>query len=123
CTVRCAETPIFRSAHAPHLGCAENLGSPICGLPVDPRFRFLPTRQPVVTELWRGRPLADQPHFTPIANWRQHWRDVRFQGERYSWSKDVEWEKFLELPRRTGARFELALSGYEPGYRERVHTR
>ena len=34
---------------------------------------------------------------------------MRFQGEVYSWSKRVEWMKFLDLPARTGARFCVAM--------------
>lgn len=108
----------FLAAHVAHFSFAENLGTPACSLPVDDRFTFLPTRQPVALDLWQGRPKRPDACFTTIANWRQHWRDVRYQGERYGWSKDVEWQKFIELPGRSGAGFELALSGYQPADRE-----
>src|SRR6476659_2272335 len=112
----------FLAAHVAHFSFAENLGTPACTLPVDARFRFQPTRQPVVLHLWEGHGQAAGSRFTTVANWRQHWRDVRFGGERYSWSKDVEWQRFLDLPGRTGADFELALSGYEPDDRRRLES-
>jgi hypothetical protein len=43
---------------------------------------------------------------------------VIFRDEKYRWTKDREWRKFLELPSRTGQPFELALSGYGPDDRE-----
>ena len=54
-----------------------------------------------------ARPLAGplaaarRDVFTTIGNWRQEWRDVTFEGERYTWSKHHEFLKFLDLPRRT----------------------
>jgi glycosyltransferase involved in cell wall biosynthesis len=103
----------FLDAHCAFFTFAENLGRPECSLPVDGRFAFRPTRQPVVLDWWAGRGEPG-PRFTTIANWRQGWRAVRYRGETYGWSKDAEWAKFLDLPARTGETFELALSGYEP---------
>ena len=39
-----------------------------------------------------------------------HWREVTYRGESYSWSKHHEWEKFVDLPRRTGRSFELCIN-------------
>jgi len=108
----------FLSAHCAHFTYAENLGTPACTLPTTDRFTFLPTRQPVVLDLWSGRPTRPELRFTTIGNWRQRWRTVRYRNEKYGWSKDEEWNKFLELPAATGRSFELALSGYEPADQE-----
>jgi GT2 family glycosyltransferase len=102
----------FLAPHRAFFSYAENLGAADCGLPVDPRFPFAPTRQPVVLDWWAGGAEAGDA-FTTIGNWRQRWRDVKFGGETYSWSKHLEWPRFLDLPTRTGLRFELALSGFE----------
>jgi GT2 family glycosyltransferase len=102
----------FLAPHRAFFSFAENLGHDDCGLPVDPRFSFLPTRQPVVLDWWGGRGGAGEA-FTTIGNWRQQWRDVRYGEQTYSWSKHLEWARFLDLPARTGADFELALSGFE----------
>jgi GT2 family glycosyltransferase len=103
----------FLEAHCAFFTFAENSGAPDCGLPVSDRFAFHPTRQPVVTELWEPRSPPASNVFTTIGNWRQHWRDVSFGGDVYTWSKHHEFEKLLALPERLGSRFELALSSYE----------
>jgi GT2 family glycosyltransferase len=109
------QTLEFLAPHRAFFTFAENLGAPDCGLPLDARFDFRPTRQPVVLDWWADRvvPAERARTFTTVGNFRQQWRDVRFDGETYHWSKHLEWARFLELPARTGADFELALSGCE----------
>ena len=113
----------FLAAHAAHFTFAENLGTEVCGLPVSEQFEFRPTRQPVVLDFWRARTSPSELRFTTVGNWRQRWRSVDYEGERYGWSKDEEWGKVLELPQRTGERFELALSGAEPEDEEALRAR
>jgi GT2 family glycosyltransferase len=112
------ETLDFLEPHCAFFTFAENWGQPDCGLPHQDRFRFVPTRQPVVMDLWPDRSPRPADAFTTIGNWRQDWRDVTFEGERYTWSKHHEFLKYLDLPERTGKRFELALSSCEPSERE-----
>jgi hypothetical protein len=109
------------AAHTHLFTYAENLGSPDCGIPSIP-FSYRATRQPVVLDWWAPvvgstRPCAGRSEplrFTTVANWRQSGKDAEWQGELYTWSKHVEFLKFLELPARTAARFELALACGEP---------
>jgi GT2 family glycosyltransferase len=106
------ETVDYLAPHCAFFSFGENYGRPSCGLPVSSRFDFRPTRQPVVLDFWSGGP----PHngtFTTVANWRQLWRDLEFEGEVYSWSKETEFRKVLDLPRRVGSIFELALGSTE----------
>jgi GT2 family glycosyltransferase len=103
----------FLEPHCAFFTYAENYGNPDCRLPVQERFPLHPTRQPVVMDLWRRRGDAAEC-FTTVGNWRQPWREVELDGERYSWSKHHEFLKFLDLPRHTSQPFELALSSYEP---------
>jgi glycosyltransferase involved in cell wall biosynthesis len=111
----------FLEAHSAFFTFAENLGTPACLLPVPADFHFQPTRQPVALELWqREHALPKRPVFTTVGNWRQRGRSVSYQGETYDWSKDLEWRKFLDLPTRTRATFELALSRSEPGDSEEL---
>src|SRR5262249_20491956 len=88
-------------------------GHPDCGVPPCDPFEFIPTRQPIVPELWESfrRPPADT--FTTIGNWRQSWRPVTLNGEVYRWSKHLEFLKFIDLPLRSGRLFELALSSFD----------
>ena len=100
----------FLGAHSSFFTYAENYGHSGCALPVDERFLFRPTRQPIVLDFWQLDNDAPREFFTTIGNWRQLWRDVQLDGETYTWSKHEEFLKFLELPRRTAQQFELALA-------------
>src|SRR5207237_5133856 len=109
----------FLQAHSAFFTFAENWGRPDCRLPAaDGRFGFVPTRQPVVLDLWPDRSPQAADTYTTIGNWRQDWRDVIYRGERYTWSKHLEFERFLDMPARTGCAFELALSSCSPEERE-----
>ena len=87
----------------------RELGAPDCGLPVSDRFHVPP--DPAAGRL---RPLA-RPRRAPsgaLHDGRQlasglARRDVRRRALR--WSKHHEFLQFLDLPRRTGQPFELAL--------------
>jgi glycosyltransferase involved in cell wall biosynthesis len=113
----------FLAAHAAHFTFAENLGTEVCDLPISEQFEFRPTRQPVVLDFWRTCTPPGDLRFTTVGNWRQRWRSVDYEGERYGWSKDEEWSKVLDLPQRTGQRFELALSGAETEDEEVLRAR
>jgi GT2 family glycosyltransferase len=117
------ETVDFLEPHCAFFTFAENWGKPDCGLPVQERFGFVPTRQPVVIDLWPDRSPQPADVFTTIGNWRQDWRDVTFKGERYTWSKHHEFLKYLDLPQRSGQAFELALSSCAPAEREMLTER
>jgi GT2 family glycosyltransferase len=117
------DTLDFLEPHCAFFTFAENWGSPDCGLPVTDRFDFHPTRQPVVLDLWREAAAAPGTAFTTVGNWRQDWREVRFRGETYSWSKHQEFLKFANLPERSGGEFELALSGYEEADRRMLERK
>jgi ATP-binding cassette, subfamily B, bacterial len=108
------ETLDFLSYHSLFFTFAENYGQPDCLLPVSNQFKFRTTRQPVLLDFWSndGAPRADE--FTTIGNWKQQWREVKFRGETYHWSKHSEFMRFLDVPSRTKQQFELALSSLEP---------
>jgi ATP-binding cassette subfamily B protein/subfamily B ATP-binding cassette protein MsbA len=118
-----AETIAFLEPHAAFFTFGENLGQPGCGLPVTEGFTFLPTRQPVLVDLWEARGLAAGPAFTTIGNWRQDWREVTLDGETYRWSKHHEFLKFLDLPAVSGVPLELALSSIDDDDRARLAER
>jgi hypothetical protein len=107
------------AAHDTHFTFGENVGQPDCAVPVE-RFNWLPTRQPVVVDLWRdGHAAADAP-YTTITTWHNSGKDVTYRGERYYWTKDREFEKFLDLPRRRDVPFELA-AGVDDAVLQRLH--
>jgi GT2 family glycosyltransferase len=107
------EAIAFLDHHTTFFTFAENLGNQDCRLPVSQRFDFKPTRQPVVLDFWRRSSGGGRSRFTTVGNWKQTWRAIELDGESYSWSKHDEFLKFLDLPRRAGLTFELALSAYD----------
>lgn len=86
----------------------ENIGTNRCPLPTG-AVAWRATRSPVVCELWETGAAAASAPFTTIGRWDAAARDLEFRGVRYHWRKSLEWKKFLELPRRTGERFEVAM--------------
>ena len=112
------ETVDYLRPHCAYFTFGENYGNEDCQLPVSPEFNFLPTRQPVVLDFWRRAYELAGGRFTTVASWRQPWRDIRYAGETYTWSKHVEFMKFLELPTKTTSNFELALASCPDADRE-----
>jgi hypothetical protein len=94
-------------AHDTHFSFGENLGAPDCAVPVG-RFRWLPTRQPVVLDLWSDGGATGGEAYTTITTWHNKGKDISYREDTYYWTKDREFVKFLDLPRRRGLPFELA---------------
>jgi hypothetical protein len=111
-----APTIALLDAHTHHFTYGENFGSPDCGVPID-RYCYQPTRPPIVLDWWcqssspsRTQATDVSRSFTTVANWKQTGKDIEWNGETYRWSKHHEFLKFMDLPRRCGGRFDLALS-------------
>jgi hypothetical protein len=99
----------------------ENFGARDCGVPLN-GTTYATTRQPIDLDLW---PMTYNPaarFFTTIGNYRQDGSDVEYNGEIYRWSKHHEWEKFLDLPRRTKQPFELAMMPDDHADRQRLRA-
>ena len=109
----------FLSRHCARFTFGENIGTAEFPVPLH-GLSWLPTRQPVVTDLWRGqieRPAG--PRFTSIANLATGGKkDIAWRGETYVWSKRPEFERFRSTPRSTGEEFELATSFKVPADRQ-----
>jgi len=90
----------------------ESIGTAAFPVPLH-GFEWLPTRQPVVTDFWRGNeeklePLP-QALLTSICNWSTAGRkDIVWRGSNYLWSKSDSFLRFVEAPRRAGQHVELA---------------
>jgi hypothetical protein len=87
----------------------ENVGTKKFVIPTH-GFKWLPTRQPVVTDLWKtNRSPARAAVFTSVANWSTSGlKDITWRGEKYLWSKSLEFMRFVPAPKRSGETFELA---------------
>ena len=94
------------AAHDALFSFGENLGAKDCSVPLE-KFRWLPTRQPVALELWNGQPLGGDS-FTTITTWQNKGKNIEWQNQTWYWTKDREFEKFLDVPKRRSVKFELA---------------
>ena len=78
--------------------------------------RWRQTFHPVVLDLFAPQRIDATASFTTMMFW-QSYRSLRYNGATYG-QKDVEFEKFIELPRLTTADLELTLAGHGvPGER------
>jgi hypothetical protein len=85
----------------------ENIGTPASPVPALPGLKAR-TRQPVLLDLWPLEPVPKGAAYTTVANWKQEGREVQFRGERYLWSKDVEFRRVMDVPTRVPPSIELA---------------
>jgi hypothetical protein len=85
----------------------ENIGTKHFPVPLH-GLEWLPTRQPVVTDLWATSdfPSADAP-FTTITNWTAS-TSIDWRGRTYLWRKSQEFLKFVDAPGATAQPFEIA---------------
>jgi hypothetical protein len=98
----------FLKEHDAHITYGENLGAADC--PIPPlHFDWKKTRPPVALEYWPVVPDRPCPRFTTIATWHNRGKDVYFRGERYLWSKHLNFLALADLPRRTAQVLELAV--------------
>lgn len=101
---------------------SENVGTPRAAVPTG-GFTWRATRNPVHIPWWRstGPPGRD---YTTVGTWNDEGRDIVYKGETYLWRKRSEWLKILDLPAKTGCRFEMAMDAAKiPGDREILESR
>jgi hypothetical protein len=85
-----------------------NVGTPACTAPSGGQA-WRPIFDPVVMELFPAEAAPVDAPFTTIMSWQAH-EPVEYEGTVYG-QKDVEFTKFLDLPRRTAFPMELAIAG------------
>jgi len=100
----------FVRAHHVQFSYGENFGAPDCKVPIA-HVNWIPTRQPVVLELWENRFNTTGRPYTTIATWQNKGKDIVFNGETYHWSKDREFLKFIDLPARAATRIQQQAHG------------
>ena len=91
---------------------AENLGTAACPIPTV-GLVWHPTRPPIVLDEWPVTPAPADAPFTTVMSWKIDVTSPVIGGRTYG-GKDVEFAKILELPSRTTATLEIALSGAAP---------
>lgn len=106
-------------SHDRFLTFAEHVGRPGCLVPSG-GLQWIPTRQPLVLDHWPYQfdPAAER--FTTVMSWKTDVSLPMIDGVRYG-GKDVEFTRFIDMPRRTRVPLEVALAGDAPLDRLRAH--
>ena len=93
-----------------HFTFGERIGQRDCPIPTH-GLRWRPCRQPLALDLISPRFTPEAKRFTTVMSWTAY-GGIEYQGVSYG-QKNVELLKFLDLPRRTGDVFEIALGGVD----------
>jgi hypothetical protein len=107
------------ASHTHHFTYGENFGAPDCEVPLE-RFEYRATRQPVVLDWWRTYGAPTEHAFTTIANWHQTDKDIEWNGRTLTWSKDVQFMRFLSVASSVEVPVELALAADDDGALSRL---
>jgi len=94
------------AGHEAFVSVGENIGCDTCAIPTC-GLDWITTPQPIVLDQW---PVAGGPGagFTSVGAWRGPYGPIEYEGRTYG-LRVHEFRRFLELPRLTGHRFEIAL--------------
>jgi hypothetical protein len=97
--------------HTHFVSVGQRLGLPGCVVPTCGRD-WIPTLPPVVLAAWPSHPAREDGPFTTVGHWRSY-GSLEHAGIHYG-QRAHSLRQLMPLPRKTGARFELAL-GIHPG--------
>ena len=84
----------------------ENFGLPHCSIP-DDGFNWKPTRQPVITELWKCKPGDAASRWTTVMQWDSY-KSLEYAGKNYG-MKSSSFEPFFNLPQQIPDPIEIAM--------------
>jgi hypothetical protein len=93
--------------HDVYFTIGELIGTSSCPVPTC-GIEWLPVRQPIVLEDWPIVGIGEGGRFTTIASWRGPFGSIEHGGRTFG-LKLHEFRKFIDLPRRSDQRFEIAL--------------
>ena len=99
-------------AHQRFFTFAENIDGPDCTIPPC-GLRWTPTRQPIILDDWPFTFTPGARAYTTVMSWKTDVTLPNLAGTTYG-GKDVEFMKFLDLPRRVRVPLQVALSGSAP---------
>jgi hypothetical protein len=92
--------------HHSHFTFGLSVGQPPCPVPVD-GIHWRPTVQPIALDHWPVTPAPQQAPWTTVMNWSSY-PPKTWQGRPYG-QKDLEFKKFFDLPKKSSAKFKLAM--------------
>ena len=85
-----------------------NIGTTYCSAPTAGR-EWKPVFNPVVTDLFDAASPPPNSRYSTVMNWQSH-APCEYLGRQYG-QKDVEFARFMDLPRHVVAGMEIAVSG------------
>ncbi|MQA73296.1 MAG: hypothetical protein GEU88_02905 [Solirubrobacterales bacterium] len=94
------------AGHDRYLTVGARVGAPDCAIPTG-GIEWLPTLAPVELSQWPQSPVRGS-RFTSVVSWRGPFGPLEYEGRTYG-LRVHEFRRFLELPARTRASFEIAL--------------
>lgn len=98
--------------HTDHFTFGCNIGKENCHVPSG-GFHWRPTVQPIVLSLWPSTPPSPEARpFTTVMKWKTYAPESH-DGTTLG-MKDLEFERYLDLPAVTGQPLELAMAGPAP---------
>lgn len=93
--------------HDDYVTIAENIGQNECGIP-SCGLDWITWRQPIVLAEWPQQNGNCGESFTSIGSWRGPYAPIEHRGKTYG-LRAHEFRKFIQLPRASQQRFEVAL--------------
>ena len=123
-----AETIDYLKRHHRLFTFGENVHTPAFPVPLH-EFEWLPTRQPVVTDMWATNDAPPpRAKLTTVMNWSAM-ASIQWRGKTYYWNKPMEFMKFVDAPICVGEALEIMTDIPDPATRElfgrnkwRVHS-
>ncbi len=114
-----ADSLAYLESHDALFTYGNRIGLPDCKVPAG-KLRWRKTLPPVVVDVWQAPPPPAPAAWRTIATYRNKGKDVVVDGRTYHWSKHPNFEKVMDLPRRTDETLEIALvTAGESAVRER----
>lgn len=107
-----------RARYDVHFTTGLNVGTPASTAP-DAEIAWHHTVHPVACDLFDVTPIPSHAAFTTVMNWQSY--DLVRHGGRCFGQKDLEFERFIDLPGRVASQLEVALAGAAPLGRLRAH--
>ena len=104
------KTMALLSAHTHHFTYAENLGHCDCPLPLG-GFVWRTTRPPVILDMWPFCYAPQAEKFTTVATLEHDTEGILFEGERYYWSKHINFTRFQDIAGADSQTLEIAAQG------------
>jgi hypothetical protein len=92
--------------HDSHFTFGLSVGQPDCPVPLD-GITWRPTVQPIAIDQWPVTPVSADAPWTTVMNWASYKPKV-WEGRTYG-QKNLEFNKFRDLPSKTSAPLRLAM--------------